>query len=490
MDCLHKSQLFKNRRIGLLIFQRNSYICKHFLFLFCFYLFSNDICSQDIFVRVSLSKEQVIEQEPVVLTFIVYSKYTVTNFIGNYPSLNDFTIYELPLGDGDKGENIIINGEEYRKDVWKKYLLFPLHPGNLEIPSMSFSSKVIIPYSSDDLIDDFINGGTGFVESTRQLKTSPAYVEVKALNWKPSNYSGGVGRFKIEGRVDSTITRVGHYVKMLVSVTGQGNIDYVIQPKLELPRSFDLIESRVVNDSIVFNERGTQGYRLYEFTLSARYCGEFDIPPVQFVYYDVDSLNYVTTKTIPFHISVTRGESTRDADSLRDIKTGDISRGSNRDSFWGSKLFFFIIIFVIFIFVVIVKLLQIMRKKKYDMQGKRFSKAEYEALQQLKVAQIELENGNEIHFYSIVHKALSQYIKDRLFLKQEELSQNVICQLFDDNLVDKETKELFLDLLNKCESFKYGNSVITDNSNELYMDAVAVIKRLNMSLQKRRVKVC
>ena len=81
--------------------------------------------ANDLFVRIEMSKKRIFEQEAVVCTIKLYTKYQISQFFPTLqPSFNGFLIEELPLSPNlNKIERV--NGENYMVAELKKCILFP-----------------------------------------------------------------------------------------------------------------------------------------------------------------------------------------------------------------------------------------------------------------------------------------------------------------------------------------------------------------------------
>lgn len=91
--------------------------------------------ANDVFVRIILSKSQAYEQEAIVCTIKLYTKYQISSFMPTLqPSFDGFLIQELDVQPA-LNEVESLNGHNYMTAVLKKCILFPQRSGKLTINS-------------------------------------------------------------------------------------------------------------------------------------------------------------------------------------------------------------------------------------------------------------------------------------------------------------------------------------------------------------------
>ena len=119
----------------------------------------------------------------------------------------------------------------------------------------------------------------------------------------PGSFSGAVGRFTIDSTVNRVTTTVGAPLTLRVTIAGEGNIEKLpgpLWPKLTGWRSFDGTRSH--RTSVV--NRRLAGSRSYELLMIPESHGTFDIPAIEYAYFDPDAEEYVTVSTDPISVEV------------------------------------------------------------------------------------------------------------------------------------------------------------------------------------------
>ena len=180
------------------------------------------ISGSDLFIKVSSSKKQVYEQEPILLTYKVYTLVSLTQLEGKMPDLKGFHTQEIELPQEKSFKVETVNGRPYRTVTWKQYVMFPQLTGKLKIPSIAFNGIVVQQNRNIDPFEAFFNGGSGYVEVKKQIIAPGIEVQVNPLPTRPSGFSGGVGNFTISAQLDKTDTKANDPVTLRVIISGTG----------------------------------------------------------------------------------------------------------------------------------------------------------------------------------------------------------------------------------------------------------------------------
>ena len=146
------------------------------------------ISGSDLFIRVSASKKRVVEQEPVLLTYKVYTLVSLTQLEGKMPDLKGFHTQEIPLPQEKSFKVEQFNGRNYRTVTWSQYVMFPQMTGKLQIPPITFNGVVVQQNRNVDPFEAFFNGGSGYVEVKKQIQAPGVEIEVDPLPTRPAGF--------------------------------------------------------------------------------------------------------------------------------------------------------------------------------------------------------------------------------------------------------------------------------------------------------------
>lgn len=98
--------------------------------------------ASDLLVRVFFSKSKVYEQEPVIATIKVYTKYDISSFlVTTQPAFEGFLCEELPVNLEAELEHY--NGQNYHTAVLKRLLLYPQKAGKLSVNSGKYDVTLV-----------------------------------------------------------------------------------------------------------------------------------------------------------------------------------------------------------------------------------------------------------------------------------------------------------------------------------------------------------
>ena len=452
------------------------------------------ISGNDLFIKVSANKKRVHEQEPVLLTYKVYTLVELTQLNGKMPDLTGFHTQEIPLPQQKSFHVEQVNGRPYRCVTWSQYVMYPQMTGKLEIPSITFKGIVVQQNRNVDPFEAFFNGGSGYVEVKRDIVAPGLTIQVDPLPARPDNFSGGVGRLNISAQIDKTSVKAGEPVSLRVVIGGNGNLKLIKQPVVSFPKDFDTYDAKVT-DKTRLTSNGVEGNMVYDFLAVPRNQGKFTIPPVELVYYDTSANAYRTLKTQAFDIEVARGDGkgatiadyaeNKDKD-IRGIKTGSELRNVKSESFFGSTTYWVCMLLPLVTFLV---LLVVFRKRAIDnadlgkMRGKKANKV---ATRRLRKASQLMKQGQSSAFYDEVLRALWGYVGDKLNMPVSDLSRENISDNLRAKSVDEKTIDQFLGALDECEFERYAPGDTAGNMNKTFGAAMTAIEQIESTMKKTK----
>lgn len=451
------------------------------------------ISDKDLFIKVTANKKRVHEQEPVLLTYKVYTLVDLTQLEGKMPDLTGFHSQEIPLPRQKSFHVERVNGKTYRAVTWSQYLMYPQMTGSLKIPSITFKGIVVQENRNVDPFEAFFNGGSGYVEVKRNIVAPGMTIQVDPLPTKPVGFSGGVGKFNISAQLSKKEVKAGDPVTLRVVVGGTGNLKLIKQPEPVFPKGFDKYDPKVTDKTKLTNA-GVGGNMVYDFLVVPRNQGEYDIPPVAFTYYDVDANAYKTIHTQGFHLSVAPGDGKGETDSydalkdndIHDIKSGDTTVHPIGDIFYGSAAYWISLVIPLVAFIV---LLIVFRRRAIEnadivkMRGKRATKI---ARRRLKNASRLMFAHKQAEFYDEVLRALWGYAGYKLNMSVESLSRDNIKDNLMQHGVPAESVEKFIMALDECEFERYAPGDAAGNMEKTFQSAMTAIMEIENVMNRKK----
>ena len=420
------------------------------------------ITGNDLFIKVSANKSHVYEQEPILLTYKVYTQVELTQLQGKMPDLNGFHTQEIPLPQQKRFHVENVNGRPYNCVTWSQYVMFPQMSGKLEIPSITFKGIVVQEVPNVDPFEAFFNGGSGYVEVNKEIKAPSVSIQVDPLPQKPANFSGGVGVFSVEASLDKNQVGAGDPVNLHFVVKGVGNMKLIKEPVLDLPKVFEKYDAKVTDKTSLTSD-GVSGSMLYDILLVPRSEGEYTIPAISFVYFDTRSSSYKTLTTEPLTLKVTKGKgggSAADYSQQSDKDIHNFMIGGNeaedpQNTFFGSTAYLALNGVVLAIFIVLLIIFRRRAMELADITAYRGKKANKVATKRLKKAAKLLKAGKTNEFYDEVLRALWGYVGDKLAIPVEQLTRENISEKLATRKVSDETIGKFIEALDECEFARY-----------------------------------
>lgn len=460
---------------------------------------SANISNEDLFMRATLSKTKVYEQEAVLLTYKVYSAVNLTNLSFPTPELKGFNIQEVELPQEKQFELEHYNGRNYNTIVWRQFVLFPQQSGKLEIPSLDFEAVVAVQNRrSVDPFEMMFSGFSGYVEVKKVLKTKPLSLEVEKLPFgKPADYSGGVGEFTIGSTINNTKLKTNSEFTLKVIVKGTGNMRLLGNPQFELPTEFESYDP-VIENNFRLTANGFKGEKVYEYLITPKASGTYTIPSAHLSFFNTSTGSYETLKTQEYTVEVEKGSEAAVtlidntqinkekgkvlASDIRHIKYGDEGK-AEKSIFFGSSrymLSYAISLLLVLLFLVIY------RKKVAENANTslvRTKKANKVATRRLKVAKTLMKENKVNEFYDEILKAMWGYTSDKLSIPMSQLSKENIASTLLSRGVSDELVTEFQEILSEGEFARYAPGDKEAAMEKLYTMSINVISKMENSIK-------
>lgn len=459
----------------------------------------------DVHLELELSKTSAYEGEALVATLkIYYRNCNLTNVTdAKTPDFNGFISQEVDLGASQQ-----VTLERYRNANYSMYplaqwLLFPQKAGEATIDASSLTA--IVQYVVVRRSGGFFDFPMETAEQVQcPVKTSPRKVSVKTLPAnRPAGYGNGVGEFTIKSELTSNRVKANDAIIYRLTIDGIGNLKYLKDPQPEFPADFEVYDPKSDLQATT-TLRGVRGKRVIEYTVIPRFGGTFQIPAVQFSYFDIKSGQYKTLTTEAYTLEVEksadggqRGATVSDyggttQERIRELGSdiryihaidADTLRPEQKPFFRTFGWWLFILCPAL-AFAVLAVVYRRQLKLNANLALKRTRKAGKVAGRRLKEAAAALKAGQEQPFYEALHKAMLGYVSDKLNIPLSELStENVRTQLLE-HRVNEETVGKVIELVQTCEFARYAPSGDASARTDLYRQASDLLDALESQIRK------
>ena len=451
-----------------------------------------EVSGKDLFVRIEMSKPRVYEQQAVVCTIKLYTKYQISQFMPTIqPSFDGFLIEEIPVQPSlNKVETL--NGERYMTAILKQCILYPQQSGNLTISSGNYDVSVV----QFDTFRSIFGSISKPVEKSLKVTSNKATIHILPLpEPKPASFTGAVGKFNVTTDLKPA-TGLKTYSAAIYRyiISGTGNIKYIKAPEVKFPDQFDVYDPKTdaqVNDG----SSDMSGRVVMDYTFIPQYAGEFDIPAGEFSYFDPEAGKYVTVNVPGRHLTVAKGEGQpsnhyrmKNMD-ISPIKSGDLdlkkSHGYIVDS-WSYWLWFLLPLLALLALLLYYRK---QLKERADVRRMRSKRASKVAQRRLKAARGFAARGDRSGFYAEMLNALWGYMSDKLSIPVSELSKENINAELEQYGIDEQLRKSSMDLIDKCEFAQYAPELASDDMNAVLDEAAGIIDRLESVKRKKTTAV-
>lgn len=464
---------------------------------------SGEISSNDLFMRLSLSRTEVVIGEPITATLKIYQRANVVGFENaKFPTFNGFWSQETYVPNNIEFKRESLDDKIYNTAVLRTYVLIPQQSGAITIDPAELVCLVNIrtaPSTSNSLFDSFFQDE---YRTIRKRVTTPAVkVKVNPLPaGQPASFGGGVGNFGISARLTTDNLKTHDAASLIITVSGRGNVALLEEPKVNFPPDFEVYDTKTTENTDKSNG-GTSGSKSFEYPFIPRSHGDFTIDPVEYSYYDVNAGKYVTLRTEPLHVKVAKGkggDSTpvttvnsgverKDvkslADDIRFIFTGKPGLSGSGSFFVGSVFFWILLALMILGATSVYLAFRKVAAMRADVAGTKNRRATKMAQKRLKLAGEYLAKNLYTAFYEELHKALIGFVSDKLNMDMSEISKDNIASALTEGGVSEEQTKAFTDLLDACEFARYSPDGGNEAMRSHYDAALKVISSIDSGLK-------
>lgn len=461
--------------------------------------FNAEVANDNIFIRTSLSKTKVHEQECILLTYKLYSLVDVLQFTGSdIPDFTGFVKQEIDLPRNTQLQAEHYKGRNYMTATLYQALLYPQHSGTLQIPQATFDAVVRVRNQAQarSIFDSFFDS---YVNVNKTLKAPGAKVNVEALpQGKPADFSGAVGTFDIKSDISATQVKNNEAVTLKITINGNGNLKLIKTPQITFPGDFEVYDPKVTNN-FQTNTSGLSGAKTIEYLFIPRSSGTFNIPAVQFSFFDIQSKTYKTLTTKEYTLNVEKSDDdTKEAtvssyvnqkedvkqlgSDIRYIHTASIG---NRP---GQELFGTTTALLMFLLPLLIALLTSVALRKHlhdirDVGRMKNKKANKVAKKRLKLAKKYADSNDKENFYNEILRASWTYVSDKLNIPTAELNKSNITETLKQKGVNEQIISEFNDLLNEAEFARFAPTQNDTAMIELYKKTAELISKLENEIK-------
>ena len=441
------------------------------------------IAKSNVFIELQLSNSNPYVGEQIIAIYKLYFSQEVRS-----PELLENPTYTgFWHEDYDLGKNYPIS-EEYRKGkkyqvaTLKKLVLIPQRSGKLPIAGMDLEVPVAIPTNQRDFFGRRTSRMINIICSTGDKN-----LQVKALpkQGKPSNFSGAVGVFKFTTKLDRDSIQTNESANLSLRISGNGNIRMIDLPAFEIPNDIEAYEPKY-KESINLKKLGLSGYKREEYLLIPRNKGTYKIGGLSFSYFNPSKKKYVSIESPSYTLSVTGNSTgTTTAVILNNITKEDVSFigkdilyiktslknfSTTKVLFYGSSLFWTLLLVPLFLVILVFILMLLTRNSIIDIKQLQKGSASKQAIKYL--------NKSKTDLHTTIENSLQLFMFKKWNLKRSKFNKEDILSVLKNKQVDDALVSEFNQIIEACEMARFTSVETQVNEQELKDQALRLMEKL------------
>lgn len=451
----------------------------------------------DILLRLKVSDTELYKGESLRASLVLYTRVTVENIESlTMPPFDGFWSQELSFDNAPSREEY--NGRVYETYKITELLLSPQESGKIVIPEavMDVVAQVVV---QDRRNYDPIFGGRQVYRVSRELKSAPVTINVKEFPaGAPQSFNGAVGNFSLRSTMPAAEIDANSADQIELTISGTGNLKFITAPRITLPESFEVYDTKVV-DNCKVTATGTTGSLTYTYPFVARSAGVFTIPRIEFSFFNPDTQAYETLATEPFTLVVKDdGSIAASAPATSNYNYGGPMRQLDRDirfihtgklpkraaaAFIFTPLYWLAVVAMVALFILIYAVLRKRIRERSNTVARRMRHADKMAVQRLRMAERYMNEANRHAFYEEMLRAMWGYIGDKFNIPVASLTKEKIREELYRRNVAEATAEQFCEVISRSEEAQYAPSA-SGEMTDIYAEAVEVISKIESAVKR------
>jgi oxygen tolerance protein BatD len=431
-----------------------------------------EIAPEDLFVVAEVDRTRVYENQPVLVTYRVFTRVNVNSYqVTTPPSTEGFWSEEIPTpAEGPTVEQVTRNGNQYATAIVRQVALFPTGPGARTIDPMGLEARVRVERKSRDVFSEFFGGRSLFGSLVPVVvESDPIDIEVLPLPTpRPAGFKGFVGDLSIATSLDRTTVDANDAVTFSVRVTGTGNLQTLVAPQFELPADFESFEPEV-SETISRAGGVIRGSKTFDYVLIPRAPGDREVPAVTMDYFDAASGRFRSAVAPAIPLTVT-GEAPASAtgslragvetlrQDIRFIRLGAPRLVAVDRRLFGSRGFWVVALLPLFAVTGALGLRRHQDRLYGDVAYARGRRAGRVAKKRMADARTLATGEDPKAFYAEAARALQGFLADKLNIAEAGLMTDVVERSLQERGVSSTVATEYLACIEHCDQKRFAPS--------------------------------
>ena len=441
---------------------------------------TQNVKNSNLFAKIKLSKSYSYMGENILVTYKIYTRYSRMQIIDyDFPMTNGFWTEEIKAGtNGWPQKQEVLNGLPYNVITLKKEIISPQKTGELIIPPIEIKAL---------LNQDFFNRG---YEKT--FKSNSAKIKVKPFpKGAPQSFSDQVGKkYKLKVNYSTKQLKVDDPLDITVEISGNGNLKQLKIPQINYPTDFEVFPEEN-KEKIKVSTAGISGKKIKQQLLIPRHHGDFEIPEIEFTYFDLNSKSYKTLKHPAFQLKVEKSDGNSAAltnirlnnqedvvllnDNIRHIESNS-SFNRNSKPLFGTGKYWAMMGSPLILFLLLLLFTNYQSKNENHL-GKARKKAKKELAKKFVKAQELLSSTKTDEFYQNIYSAWIAYLSIEFDIPISSLNKVTIIEACNKHQINEETTTILTRILEECELARYA-PIPSENAHKTLSDSKSIITKI------------
>jgi BatD DUF11 like domain len=437
-----------------------------------------DKVKKNIQLRLQIDKTSCYIGEAIFATYKLYTRLRTESDMAKNPSFNGFSVVDMMMPMEQNTSNLeVLNGREYNAYTLRKAQLYPLQAGTIELESASIDNKVTLVKLE--------NGDSVKFEETLTLSSMPLTVKVKPLpeKGKPENFKDAVGNFEIDAVVEKNNFSTDETGKLLITISGKGNMQLLTTPEIAWPKGFEVFETKITDNT----NNATipiSGSKTFEFPFTVADSGKYIIPSIKFSFFDPTNGTYKTISTSEIILNVFKSN-VKPLATIANIKKEKPVSELNKIFLnrWA--------VILLLAGIIIIAVLFWLRKEKRKEEELAIEKQKKE--KEVNITPVSLSSyinylektenclfkNDCLDFYILLNTELKQFLANRFLVEKEKINSRSLITIMDKQNIDNNIGLQTQQLMQEIEWQLYTPFERSEKLNEMYASAQTIIQLLN-----------
>ena len=457
----------------------------------------HDKIKRDLFIKADISKTSCYVNEPVVVTFKLYTRLRQQTTVTDEPSFNGFSVSDVDLNDHNASYREKYNGRDYNVYVLRKVQLFPAAAGTLTIDPLVTENDITFikqdyagSRSGDpfmDMMQNFANAMPqegSLVQEHATVKSDPVTVTVKALpdSGKPVQFRGAVGNFTLSSSIQKNRFTTDDANDLRLAIAGTGDIQMINPPKISWPQGIDGYDPQI-SDATDKNAIPLKGTKTFSYPFTVSRPGTYTIPEITFAYFEPQSGTYKVLTAGPFTCTVRQGKGIRGGPVLSAVQAGPAGAGTwQAIRPYAGYLLLAIVVLAALVFWLVKKYAPVRKKDVAEKSAGSASPApapDPVTADPLQAAHQPLAEGNSPAFYRAMDTGLRSYLGEKFGIPAAALDRKTIHEEVDRRNIGLGTSLRLFSLLDRIDRQLYAPPSSSDEMSDVYEKTSSLIAVLD-----------